>query len=174
MRSLPWGTLYASSGGAQAIALSYAGGLSMIVVVPDAGTFSALESSLDAQRLGSILGGMKPRWVDLQLPKFQFRTASPLREALGKLGMPIAFTDAADFSGISPVEKLILQDVVHEAFIAVDEEGTEAAAATAVIGGATAGPSDVVTLTVDRPFLFLVRDDETGAILFMGRVLDPS
>ena len=81
----------------------------------------------------------------------------------------------SSFTAMSPFgNDMLLQEVVHETFIAVDEEGTEAAAATAVIGGATGGPSHIVDLTVDRPFIFLVRDDETGAILFMGRVLDPN
>ena len=113
-------------------------------------------------------------YVDLQLPKFQFRTAASLKAPLSRLGMPTAFTGNADFSVISPREPLLLQEALHQAFIAVDEKGTEAAAATGFFGGATGGPSQVVELTVDRPFLFLVRDDETGAILFMGRVLDPS
>lgn len=166
---------YAKGPGYEAVQLSYVGGLSMIVIVPDIGSFRAVEDGLrDRQRLGQVIGGLAPRYVSLGLPRFEFRSAATLNAPLGRLGMPTAFTDRADFSGISPRERLLLKAVVHEAFIAVDEEGTEAAAATAVIGGATGGPSDIVTLTVDRPFIFLIRDDETGAILFMGRVLDPN
>jgi len=89
--------------------------------------------------------------------------------------MPIAFTDAADFSGMSPTgDELFIRDVLHQAFIKVDEEGTEAAAATAVIMEAVSAPLVTTELTVDRPFIFLIRDDATGALLFMGRVLDPS
>ncbi len=88
--------------------------------------------------------------------------------------MPTAFTDRADFSVISPREQLLLQEALHQAFISVDEKGTEAAAATGFFGSATSGPTKVIDLTVDRPFIFLIRDDDTGAILFLGRVLDPN
>lgn len=165
---------YARGATYQAVALPYAGGLSMVMIVPESGAFTSFEKALDDRVVSSILGAMKSSSVDLRMPKFQFRTATSLTAALSKLGMPIAFTDRADLSGISAQDALRIQDVVHEAFIAVDENGTEAAAATAVVVGLTAAPAEVVTLTVDRPFLFLVRDDETGAILFMGRVLDPS
>lgn len=88
--------------------------------------------------------------------------------------MPIAFTDRADFSGMTKQEPLEIAEVLHQAFIAVDEKGTEAAAATAVVMRVVSAPLKVVDLDVDRPFLFVIRDDETGAILFMGRVLDPT
>lgn len=90
--------------------------------------------------------------------------------------MPIAFSDRADFSGMTAGGRkdLMIQDVIHEAFIAVDEDGTEAAAATAVVMGLTSAPLVTAQLTVDRPFLFAIRDDATGAALFMGRVLDPT
>ena len=108
------------------------------------------------------------------MPKFTFRSQAQLRQALGELGMPIAFSDRADFSGITTQEVLTIDDVIHEAFIAVDEDGTEAAAATAVVFRSVSAPLQVVELTIDRPFLFLIRDRESGAILFLGRVLDPS
>lgn len=166
---------YARAGGYQAVSLPYVGGLSMVVLVPDAGSFASVEASLrDGGRLGQAIDLPSRKAVRLALPRFTFRTAAMLKDPLEQLGMPIAFTDRADFSGIAPKERLLLQAVVHEAFIAVDEEGTEAAAATAVIGGLTSAPSEIVELTVDRPFLFFIRDDETGAILFMGRVVDPS
>ena len=165
---------YAKGTGYQAVRLSYVGGLSMVVIVPDAGAFASFDTSLDAAKLAQITGGLASRGVKVALPKFTFRDPTLLKPALSALGMPIAFSDSADFSGISPEEPLQIAEVVHEAFIAVDEDGTEAAAATAVIGRASAAPSEPVELTVDRPFLFLIRDDETGAILFMGRVLDPT
>ncbi|GAG00142.1 unnamed protein product, partial [marine sediment metagenome] len=114
--------------------------------------------------------------VHLRFPRFEFRTQASLSQALKAMGMPIAFGADADFSGMSEQGKdLQIQDVLHEAFIAVDEEGTEAAAATAVIVGVTsARPQEPVELTIDRPFLFLIQDVETGAVLFLGRVLDPS
>jgi len=88
--------------------------------------------------------------------------------------MPIAFSSAADFSGMTGNPELFISDVVHKAFVAVDEAGTEAAAATAVIMKLTAVPEPPVEVTIDRPFIFLIRDIETGAILFVGRVMNPS
>ncbi len=165
---------YGHGTGYQAVGLPYLGGLSMIVIMPDAGSFSSFEKGLDGPRLGAVVDGLTQTYVNLQLPKFQFRTAAGLKKPLKALGMPIAFSDAADFSAISPREQLLLQEALHQAFISVDEKGTEAAAATGFFGGATGGPSQIIELTVDRPFVFLIRDDETGAILFMGRVLDPN
>jgi serpin B len=112
--------------------------------------------------------------VNLRFPRFEFRTNAFLSGALAELGMPLAFSEAADFSGMTSAERLFIQEVIQEAFISVDEEGTEAAAATAVIAGATSAPIDIVDLTVDRPFIYLLRDIETGAIPFMGRVIDPT
>src|SRR3989442_14871327 len=166
---------YGKGVGYEAAQLSYVGGLSMILIVPDAGTFGVFESSLrDGARLRGIIDSLAPDYVRLRMPKFTFRSQSLLRRPLSDLGMPIAFTDDADFSAMSPFgNDMLLQEVVHETFIAVDEEGTEAAAATAVIGGATGGPSPIVDLTGDKAFIFLVRRDETGAILFIGRVPHP-
>lgn len=161
----------------QAVELPYIdGSLSMLVVVPDDGEFAAVEAAFDAQALQDLVAGLASVEVDLEFPRFEFRTQASLSAALGELGMPIAFTDDADFSGMTAEEDLLIQDVVHEAFISVDEEGTEAAAATAVTMGATSAPpqDEKVELIVDRPFLFLIRDIETGAVLFMGRVVDPT
>ena len=97
-----------------------------------------------------------------------------LKDALATLGMPLAFSEAADFTAISAREHFVIDNVAHEAFISVDEEGTEAAAVTAVLFTSVSAPLTVAEITVDRPFLFAIRDDETGAILFMGRVLDPT
>lgn len=165
---------YGKGSGYQAVRLPYVGGLSMVVILPDAGALATFESSLDGAKLAQITDGLSSRGVKVSLPKFTFRDPTLLKPALSALGMPIAFSDSADFSGISPEEPLQIAEVVHEAFIAVDEYGTEAAAATAVIGRASAAPSEPVEFTADHPFLFLIRDDETGAILFMGRVLDPT
>jgi serpin B len=89
------------------------------------------------------------------------------------MGMPAAFTGGADFSGMTGKKDLFISDVVHKAFVSVDEEGTEAAAATAVVMKLSAVAEEPVTVTADHPFLFLVRDIETGTILFVGRVVDP-
>jgi serpin B len=89
------------------------------------------------------------------------------------MGMPAAFTGGADFSGMTGKKDLFISDVVHKAFVSVDEEGTEAAAATAVVMAESAAPAEPVQVTVDHPFIFLIRDTETGTVLFVGRVLDP-
>ena len=161
--------------GYQAVELPYVGGtLSMLLVIPEAGEFTAVEDALDTNALASITEQLHAAGVDLALPRFEFRTQSPLKQVLADLGMPTAFTDRADFSGITSEAQLFIADVLHEAFIAVDEHGTEAAAATAVIAQATSAPAEQVELTVDRPFLFLIQERETGTILFMGRVTDPT
>jgi serpin B len=166
---------YVNGDGYQAVELPYAGGaLSMLVVLPDEGRFTAFERSLDGSRIRAVVGALRDAQVTLHLPRFEFRSQALLKSALSELGMPTAFTEDADFSGMSPEGKnMLIQDVIHEAFISVDEDGTEAAAATAVVVGIVSAPEVSVELTVDRPFLFMIRDAETGAILFLGRVTDP-
>lgn len=105
------------------------------------------------------------------MPKFSYTSSFSLKETLSALGMPLAFSELADFSGITAAEGLMIADVLHKAFISVDEAGTEAAAATAVVIVPTAAPSREVRL--DRPFIFLIRDIATGTILFLGRVVNP-
>ena len=107
------------------------------------------------------------------MPKFEFTSGFSVKKALAAMGMPDAFTDNADFSGMTGKRDLFISDVIHKAFVSVDEAGTEAAAATAVIMAATSMPAQPIAVTVDRPFIFLIRDNKTGAILFIGRVLDP-
>jgi len=168
---------YSAGDGYQLVAMPYAGGearLSMLAIVPDAGRFSAVESALDGAKLRAAIDAMKPRAVDLWLPKFTFRTEAGLKDVLSAMGMPLAFTANADFSAITKEEPLEIADVLHQAFIAVDEKGTEAAAATAVVFRATSAPLQPVELRIDRPFLFAIQDDETGALLFLGRVTDPT
>jgi len=165
---------YASGSGWQAVELPYADrSLAMTIVVPD--DLAAFEGSLDAARFAQITAALEPTYLDLTLPRFKIETKSDLHSALERLGMPLAFDpDRADFSGITSQEQLYISKVVHQANIAVDEKGTEASAATAVEIAATALPARQVTLHVDRPFIFAVRDTSTGAILFLGRVVDPS
>jgi len=165
---------YAEGPGWRAVELPYVGGsLAMTIVVPD--DLAAFERTLDGSEFARIVGLLAPRAVDLWLPRFGARTAADLSGPLSSLGMPLAFDpNAADFSGITTEERLFISAVVHQANIDVDEKGTEAAAATAVVMAATAMPVDTVTLRVDRPFLFAVRDVPTGAILFLGQVTDPS
>lgn len=161
---------YGAGDGWEAAELAYDGGdLSMVIVVPsDVSTF-ALSSDVFAAVHASLVESN----LTLALPKFSFDAPLSLKDVLADLGMPSAFSSDADFSGIDGSRALAITDVLHKGFIGIDEAGTEAAAATAVIVGDTAVPESH-TLTVDRPFLFWIRDRPTGAILFVGRVLDPS
>jgi len=147
--------------------------LSMVVILPDEGGFEGFEAGLSAEGLAEIVGGLQRQPVDVTLPKFTFEHDLPLTQPLQEMGMRSAF-EAADFSGMDGTRSLVITDVLHKAFVAVDEKGTEAAAATAVVVGKTSAPPPSVSFTVDRPFLFLIRDIQTGAILFLGRVVDPS
>jgi serpin B len=169
--SLPYG----AGDGWQAVELPYAGGeLAMVVLVPDAGSYETTEAELGPALIASVGAALAGRQVDLRLPSFELRSQLDLSDPLRALGMPTAFTDGADFSAMSP-EPLEISDVLQEVFVSVDEKGTEAAAATAVVMDLTAAPADdPVTLVVDRPYLFWITDRETGAVLFLGRVLDPT
>jgi serine protease inhibitor len=166
---------YRAGAGWQSVVLPYLGGdLVMVVVVPDAGTFETFEAALDAATLTAIDAGLATRTVELALPRWEQRTQVSLADPLARLGMPSAFAADADFSAMSP-EPLAITDVLHEVFASVDEAGTEAAAATAVVIGETAAePTEPVTLSIDRPFVYWIVDRPTGATLFLGRVLDPS
>jgi len=169
-------TLWAGTG-FNAAALGYAGGTtSMVLVVPDAGTFAAFEQGLTAQSLASILSATQAATGYVTMPRFKFATPSSLNEVLKTLGMTDAFdASRADFSGMDGARDLSVGNVIHKAVIDVNESGTTAAAATGVTVGITAiavPPPKV--LVVDRPFLFFIRHDPTGAILFQGRVTDPS
>lgn len=164
---------YARGDGWQAVELPYIGdSLAMTVIVPD--DLASFESSLGTDALASIVGGLEPMSVELTLPRFGIETQAELGSVLAELGMPNAFFDTADFSGITTDYPLAISAVVHQANIDVDESGTEAAAATAVVIRATSAPWVDVKLNVNRPFLFALRDVPTGAILFLGRVTDPS
>jgi serpin B len=165
---------YAEGDNYQAIELPYDGSeLSMVILLPASGEFSAFESSLDLAKLQEIIDDIHYRQVALTMPKFEFESSLDLKSTLSDMGMPIAFSSGADFSGMTGNRELSITDVVHKAFISVDESGTEAAAATAVIVGLTAIPEEPVTVNIDRPFVFMIRDISTGTVLFLGRILDP-
>ena len=171
------GLAYATGDNWQAVELPYVGEkVSMVVIVPDAGVFDQVEDSLSATSLFALFDDLAPQAVELQLPRFGIESKFSLRAMLGALGMSAAFDpQEADFSGMSTAEQLFINDVIHQAFVSVDEEGTEAAAATAVtIGTTSISTPEYVNVTVDRPFIFVIRDRETNAVLFIGRVLDPS
>jgi serpin B len=159
-----------------ALELPYQGGTtSMVLVVPDSGAYQGFEANLTGGDWYEILGELEPSRVQLSLPRFEFESGFALRPALESLGMADAFSiETADFSGMDGSLELYIHDVVHKAYVAVDEEGTEAAAATAVIMASKAMLDPPIEIRIDRPFLFFIRDLETNTILFMGRVLDPA
>ena len=161
-----------------AVRLPYLGDASMLLVLPDPDRFDAVASRFDPSLLAEIDEGLSDHEVALRMPRFEFRTTLPLTEVLRALGMVTAFTPpsesgGADFSGMTGAREPFLGDVAHEAFVDVDEHGTEAAAATAVVVR-TVSAAPPATLDLDRPFLFVVRHDPTGEILFLGQVSDPS
>jgi serpin B len=165
---------YASADGVITVEIPYVGGqLSMLLIMPPQDQFQAFESALDEVRLDELLTGLESTNIQLMLPTFEFESEFSLAQALSDLGMPIAFSSEADFSGIDGSQDLFLQDVLHKAYIAVDEEGTEAAAATAVIIGLTSIGDEPIEVRFDHPFIFLIRDNETGTILFIGRLVNP-
>lgn len=164
---------YATGAGWQAVQLPYAGDrLAMLLVLPDADAASLEASGVSWPATGELTD----QKIRLGLPKWDIKTSASLGDVLGALGMPTAFTDDADFTGMTTEEPLYIGAVIHQANITVDEAGTEAAAATAVVmeAGAAPNPDQPPVVVFDRPFLFAVRDTQTGAILFQGRVADPS
>jgi serpin B len=167
------GLRYAEREGWQAVELPYVGRqLGLLVILPDA--LADFEAGLDGAALEKIAGALKDERVMLSLPRFGIESKLDLNAVLEAMGMPLAFDPLrADFSGITPVDDLYISGVIHQANIDVDEEGTEAAAATGVVMGTTSVPPPPIPMTVDRPFLFALRDLETGAILFLGRVVEP-
>lgn len=171
---------YVKTGQAQVVELPYiADGFGMTIILPDEGQFEMVEDRLDSDMLQTIVDGLEPTDVQLSLPKFGFDVAESLVETLKSLGMIDAFDpDAAEFGAMvedGSSDELAISHILHEAFVTVDEAGTEAAGATAVVVGVTsAQPSeDQVTLQVNRPFLFAIRDSQTGTLLFLGRVIKP-
>jgi serpin B len=181
-------TAYATGLGWRAIEMSYIGGwLSMVIVLPDrflpSTSFAPNKgSSQPDQRDATLYDALTVPmdrfdgdWLDIALPRFDIEFKLKMKETLGSLGIVTAFRDSADFSGITTQQSLKIDDVIHQANITVDEVGTEAAAATAVTLEPTSGPPpNPVQFIVDRPFLFAVRERASGAVLFAGRVADPS
>ena len=173
---------YASGEGYQAVELPYDGEeLSMIILLPDEGRFREFEESLDADIVSDVTNGIEYRQVSLTMPKFEFESKFKLVDTLKAMGMPDAFDwRKANLSGMGISEcsggggNPFISAVIHKAFVLVEEEGTEAAAATAVVEKEVSGPADPpIEVTVDRSFLFLIRDSATDAILFVGRIEKP-
>lgn len=168
---------HAHEGGAQVLSLPYKGGeLDMVIILPDEGaSLRELERRLDGNRLAAWLAAPAPQEVAVTLPKLHLETSFELGRTLAAMGMPTAFSGHADFSGMVEGGGLAIGSVVHKAFLDVDEKGTEAAAATAVEMRLTSiQPRPPVPFVADRPFLLAIRHAGTGALLFFGRVADPS
>ncbi len=168
---------HASEGTLQALEVPYAsGGFALVLLLPDPGPLEAAERSITPELLGNLLAGLRERETVLSLPRFHVAPAGVrLRSTLGTVGVRAAFGPRADFSRMSLEPGFAVDDVLHSAFIDVDEKGTEAAAATGMAAcGAALGPRPrPLQFRVDRPFLFLLRHQPTGTILFMGRLVDP-
>jgi serpin B len=156
---------YAEKDGALAVELPYEDGRFAMVLVLPAEKSSAIPAGL--------LDGLEGTNVSVFLPRFRIETAYRLEETLQEMGMKAAFGRGADFSGIDGTTNLYIGVVAHKAFVAVDEAGTEAAAATAVALELKGAPGAPKVFRADRPFLFLIRDVKSGTILFLGRVADP-
>jgi len=167
---------YAEGNGCQLVELPYVGEeVSMVILLPAEGQFEAFAQGLDGEELAAMVQAIRPMQVSLTLPRFKFEAKLQLRDALVGLGMQQAFDpERADFSGMTGQRDLYIDDVYHKAYVAVDEEGTEAAAATAAVMRLTAAPAETREVRVDRPFLFLIRDIQTGAVLFLGHVVNPA
>ena len=150
----------------------------MLVAVPESPQgLAGLVAGLSAGQLEKWQAAMRPQKVAVALPRWKATTRFSLAATLRAMGMQVAFSNRADFRGISPSGDLKISDVIHKAFVEVNEKGTEAAAATAVVmvRGSSARPArPPLALRADRPFLYFVQDTSTGTILFMGRVGDPS
>jgi len=147
--------------------------LSMLVLLPSEGEMDYLESNLTAQNFGDWKSNLRMQEVNVYLPKFKFETKYFMKDVLKELGMATAFSAGADFSGMTGQRDLFISEVIHQAFVEVNEEGTEAAAATAVIMEKLSMPQEIPEFKADHPFIFVIQENETGSILFIGRVDNP-
>ena len=160
----------------KAVELPYKGSrVSMQIIVPDTGKFKDFEALITNDKLNDISNSLEFTGLDLRMPKFEFETSYSLKTNLYSLGMINAFSLVdADFSGMDGNKNLFIDKVVHKAYVKVDEDGTEASAATGVtMTYESAVISNNMLFKIDRPFIFIIKDTETGTILFMGRVLNP-
>jgi serpin B len=164
---------YAETENLQIIELPYEGEeLSMLILLPKENDLTSVEDSLNAKKLSELKAMLREQKMNVYMPKFTFETKYFMAETLAKMGMPTAFSMDADLSGMDGTKDLFIDKVIHQAFVEVNEEGTEAAAATAVVVGLKGIMSNV--FRADHPFIFLIQDRETGNILFLGRVMDPT
>ena len=163
---------YATMDGWRVVVLPAVGGVDAVVLLPD-GDLAEAEPNLTGDSLAALLAAPRPTQVSLRLPKLRLRSAVELTAPLRAVGVRTVFTDDADLRAISP-DPLAVGQVLHESVLKVDEQGFEGAAATAILIRATSMPPEPVQVTVDRPFLLLVRHAHTGAVYFLARVMDPS
>lgn len=168
------GFQYATTDTYRILSMPYKGDtVSMLILLPDRKVSLAdVEAGLTAASLNRALKGLEGDDMEVWLPRFKLEYGFSVVKALGALGMPSAFGAGADFSGMTGRPDFFINDVIHKAFVSVNEEGTEAAAATAVVMAWKSVP-EVIPFRVDRPFLFMIRDNATGSILFIGRMMDP-
>jgi serpin B len=165
---------YTETDEVQVLELNYDGDdVSMILVLPKENNISIAEQAINPTTLADWRESFGKIEVDVSIPKFKLETKYDLKKYLQKMGMNISFTQYADFSGITGYKDLFIKKVAHKAYIEVNEEGTEAAAATSVIMQLTA-VIDTVTFNADHPFVFLIQHKDTGNILFMGKIVDPT
>lgn len=159
----------------QALDMPYKGDLSMLVVLPQKKNgLSEIETGWSEDNYTTVISHLHTVDVQVGFPKFKLETSYSLKPILDSMGLSICFSDAADFSGISTTEQLKISEVIHKAFVAVDEEGTEAAAATAVgMMKSCAMPTRPKVFNADQPFMFFIRNRKTGTILFSGRLSHP-
>ena len=162
-----------SGNGYSAVELPYTSrNMSMLVILPVADGFFEIEERLGNDFITEITDNLRDENLYLSMPKFETVSAFQLENVLAEMGMPSAFGMSADFSGMDGTLSLYIASVIHKAFVSVDENGTEAAAATAVVMNKLNGDSSVEFI-VNRPFIYLIRDRETGTVLFIGRVMNP-
>jgi serpin B len=160
----------------QVLELPYKGKeLSMIVVLPKKiDGLREVEKTLTAKRLSEWTESLRSRKVQVYLPKFKVTSVFQLKTELSALGLEDAFSSKADFSGMDGSRNLFLSEVIHKAFVDVNEKGTEAAGATGVVVETKSEPVRITEFRADHPFLFLIRDTRFGNTLFLGRLTDPS
>lgn len=165
---------YAETDEIQILEMPYHGeDVSMLIILPKGNDLANIEKSITLEKLSEWKNMLNERRVDIFIPKFKFETKYFMAKALSDMGMPTAFGSTADFSGMDGTRDLFIQNVIHQAFVEVNEEGTEAAAATGVVMGITSVGPRIPIFRADHPFIFIIQERETGNILFLGRVSDP-
>ncbi|BBL67405.1 serpin family protein [Methanoculleus chikugoensis] len=170
---------YAETGTLQVLRMPYAHAdgteLSMLVLLPREENLTAAEEALAPEKLDELRDSLTDRRVRVVFPKFTLETEYSLSPVLAAMGMPTAFSDDADFSGMDGTDMLFINEVFHKAFVDVNEEGTEAAAATGVVMNIKSAPGEDTTpvFRADHPFVFLIVEEDSGTVLFAGRVVNP-